>query len=220
MTIRHHIPDEILVSYASGSLPEAWSLLVATHLALCPACRKAANEVEELGGALLDELTPADLSDGAFDALMNRLESSPVDKEYVALEKRTADVPSILPEPLKSYVGGDLHALNWKRLGKGAYHIPIKLRNGEGTARLLKVPAGQPVPAHGHRGEELTLVLTGSFTTHQGEFLRGDVEAADDEIEHMPVAGPGEDCICLAITDAPLKFKSLAARIAQPFIGI
>ena len=220
MTIRHHIADEILVSYASGSLPEAWSLLVATHLALCPSCRKAASDAEELGGALLEDLAPVDLSEDAFDKLMSKLESADPQEAPVAAKKQTADVPSVLPEPLKSYLGGDLHALNWKRLGKGAYHIPIALRNGGGIARLLKVPAGQPVPAHGHRGEELTLVLTGSFTTHQGEFLRGDVEAADDDIEHMPVAGPGEDCICLAITDAPLKFKSLGARLAQPFIGI
>ncbi len=220
MTIRHHIADEILVSYAAGSLPEAWSLLVATHLALCPSCRKAAEEAEELGGALLGELAPVDLSDDAFDKLMSKLDSVEPEEEHPVAHKQAAEIPSVLPEPLKSYVGGDLHALNWKRLGKGAYHIPITLRNGEGKARLLKVPAGQPVPAHGHRGEELTLVLTGSFTTHQGEFLRGDVEAADDDVEHMPVAGPGEDCICLAITDAPLRFKSIGARIAQPFIGI
>ncbi len=220
MTIRHHIPDEILVSYASGSLPEAWSLLVATHLALCPACRKAAAELEELGGALLDDLAPVDLSEDAFDSLMSKLDSAEPEEALIAADEKKIEVPSVLPEPLKSYVGGDLHALNWKRLGKGAYHIPITLRNGEGKARLLKVPAGQPVPAHGHRGEEMTLVLMGSFTTHQGEFLRGDVESADDSVEHMPVAGPGEDCICLAITDAPLKFKSLGARIAQPFIGI
>ena len=143
MTIRHHIADEILVSYASGSLPEAWSLLVATHLALCPSCRKAAADAEELGGALLDTLAPVDLSEDAFDKLMNKLESAEPEEEPVAAKKQAAEVPSVLPEPLKSYVGGDLHALNWKRLGKGAYHIPITLRNGEGKARLLKAGTGR-----------------------------------------------------------------------------
>lgn len=39
MTVRHHIGDDLLLSYAAGTLDEASSLLVATHLALCPHCR-------------------------------------------------------------------------------------------------------------------------------------------------------------------------------------
>ena len=35
-----------------------------------------------------------------------------------------------------------------------------------------------------------------------------------------PVAEEGEDCICLAATDAPLKFNALLPRIAQPFLRI
>jgi putative transcriptional regulator len=36
----------------------------------------------------------------------------------------------------------------------------------------------------------------------------------------MPVADIGEDCICLAATDAPLRFRRLIPRIAQPFLRI
>lgn len=39
MTIRFHISDDLLLSYASGNMDEASSLLVASHLALCPHCR-------------------------------------------------------------------------------------------------------------------------------------------------------------------------------------
>ena len=39
MTTRHHIADDLLLSYAAGSLAEGWSLAVATHLALCAECR-------------------------------------------------------------------------------------------------------------------------------------------------------------------------------------
>jgi putative transcriptional regulator len=34
------------------------------------------------------------------------------------------------------------------------------------------------------------------------------------------VAEEGEDCICLAVTDAPLRFKSLIPRLAQPLFRI
>jgi putative transcriptional regulator len=218
MNISHHIPDEMLLAYAAGSAPEAWSLIVATHLSLCSDCRAVVGNTERVGGELLDNLTPEALGDDAFDALMQTIDGQSAVED--APTKPLTQTPSVLPEPLRSYVGGDLHALKWRRLGKGAFHIPIATKDGKAQARLLKVPAGNPVPMHGHNGEELTLVLTGSFKTHQGEFLRGDIETADSDVEHMPVSGALEDCICLAVTDAPLRFKSLAARLVQPFINI
>lgn len=223
MNIQHHLSEDSLLAYGAGNLSEAWGLMVATHLALCPSCRARAHEAESIGGALLDALAPATETpatetndDTAFAALMQSIDDMPV--EVAQAPVRAA--PSVLPEPLRSYVGGDLYALRWKRLGLGVCHIPIKTRDGKASARLLKVPAGRPVPLHSHTGEEMTLVLVGSFHTHQGKFQRGDIETADASIEHMPIAAPGEDCICLAVTDSPLRFRSLAARLVQPFIGI
>ena len=76
------------------------------------------------------------------------------------------------------------------------------------------------MPAHTHRGLEFTLVLSGAFSDTTGRYARGDMQEADDSLDHQPWAEPGEDCICLAITEAPLRFKSLAARAVQPFLGI
>ena len=45
-------------------------------------------------------------------------------------------------------------------------------------------------------------------------------EIADDAVQHTPVADISEDCICLAVTDAPLRFKGLLPRLAQPFLKI
>ena len=39
MSAQYHLSDELLLSYSAGTLDEASSLLVATHLALCPHCR-------------------------------------------------------------------------------------------------------------------------------------------------------------------------------------
>jgi putative transcriptional regulator len=125
-----------------------------------------------------------------------------------------------LPEPLRGYVGGDAPDLPWKRLGLGAYHLPIVTGGAGAAVRLLRIPAGRPVPTHSHRGLELTLVLCGAFSDETGAYARGDLQEADDTLEHQPHAAPGEDCICLAVTEAPLRFRSLAARLAQPLIGI
>ena len=105
-------------------------------------------------------------------------------------------------------------------MGLGAYQLPIPTGDEQTTARLLRIPAGRPVPTHSHGGLELTLVLSGAFSDATGTYSRGDLQEADENIDHQPHAALGEDCICLAVTDAPLRLKSLAARMVQPLIGI
>jgi len=63
-------------------------------------------------------------------------------------------------------------------------------------------------------------VLQGAFLDGSDRFARGDIEIADESLEHTPIADLGEDCICLAATDARLRFNKLIPRIAQPFIGM
>ena len=80
-------------------------------------------------------------------------------------------------------------------------------------------PAGRAVPDHGHRGMELTLVLQGAFRRQRGPLRPGDVEIATEDLEHPPVAEAGADCICLAATDAPLRFNGLIPRFRSRSSG-
>lgn len=215
MTIRHHINDDLLLAYASGNLAEGWSLAVACHLAMCPECRRNLATAEAAAGALLEELPPEVGPDDSWERLKARLLTEP--QEAAAPVKRPAK--ATLPEPLRSYLGGDLDTLKWRSMGT-AKQIIIRTNDNETQARLLRIGAGTPVPEHTHGGRELTLVLTGRFRDEVDSFGPGDLEDADGSLTHQPVADPEEDCICLAITDAPLKFRSRLMRIIQPFLGI
>lgn len=219
MTIQHHPDDELLVSYASGELAEAWSVLVATHTALCPACRSKVRAAEAVGGALISDDAPAEMSADALEATLVRAATAEDTSEPARIASAVEGTP-VLPQPLRDYAGSDLDGLNWRRLGRGAYHIPLVSGRGAPTARLIRIPAGRPVPEHGHNGLELTMVLQGSFVDGKVQYSAGDVETADSDLEHQPVAAPGQDCICLAVTDAPLRFRGAVARLVQPFIGI
>ncbi|MDA0786672.1 MAG: ChrR family anti-sigma-E factor [Proteobacteria bacterium] len=224
MTIHHHPEDELIVAYAAGELDEAWSLLIATHAALCPACRSQIQTAEALGAALLEDIPPAEmatLADDAFEKTLARAALTVDDSPPVSnpLSAAPGDVP-VLPQPLRGYAGGDVGSLKWRRLGSSAFHVPLVARRGAPTARLLRIPAGTAVPEHGHNGLELTMVLAGSFVDEGARFARGDVETADSDLEHQPRAEAGTDCICLAVTDAPLRFRGPIARLVQPFIGI
>lgn len=214
MTVRHHLSDELLLAYAAGNLSEGWSLAVATHLALCPQCRVRLAKAEAVGGAMLETLEEAPVESSSLDVVMARIAAAPA----TATRREESDDGNLLfPEPLRSYLGGGRN-LAWKWLG-GARQIKIPTGDKTTTVRLLKIAGGQPMPVHGHRGMELTLVLSGSFSDAHGTFGRGDIEEADESIEHQPVATEGEDCICLAVTDAPLRFHGIAALL-QPFLRI
>ena len=213
MTIQHHLPDRTLMAYAAGTLPEGFNLIVAAHLSLCDRCRAGAESYDALGGALLGDGAAREMSSEALDRTLARLDTPPADVP----RRRTA--PGVLPAPLQDYVGGDLEAVRWRPVGMGVKQAVLKTSKAA-RARLLLIPAGTAMPDHSHRGTEMTLVLQGAFDDADGHFARGDVDVADEAVTHTPVASSGADCICLAVTEAPLRFTAWLPRIVQRFIGI
>jgi len=218
--IHHHPSDELLMDYASGSLGEAWSLAIATHLALCPVCRNAVGCMETIGASLLDAIEPAKLSDAAMETLMGRLDEDGDDPSGTDMAPSKRPSKYGLPQPLRCYAENARGEIDWRRLGMGASQFLLPTADGGVTSRLLRIPAGRPVPAHAHGGLELTLVLSGAFSDATGRYGPGDFQEMDETREHQPHAEPGAECICLAVTDAPLRFKSFAARMVQPLLGI
>ena len=214
MTIRHHLSDSLLIAYAAAQLPEAFSLVVATHVSLCDECRARLESFEAVGGAVLEEAGEIALGEDALALALARIERLP--QETAAKPPKRA---GIFPAPLVDYVGGDLASVRWRRVVGGVKQA-ILPTGKDATVRLLYIPAGKAVPDHGHRGMELTLVLQGAFADANDRFNRGDVEIAGEDLEHTPVAMAGEDCICLAATDAPLRFRGLIPRLAQPLLRI
>jgi len=218
MSVTHHISDALLADYESGALAEGWSLAVATHLALCPACRARARFAASVGGTMLESLPPATVRDDALAHVFGRIDTAPAQTKAAPAQTRQ---PSTVPEPLRVYLGAtNLEALPWRRLGGTAFDLRIPTGDRKTNARLLRIAAGTPVPEHGHRGMELTVVLSGTLCDGDERFGRGDIEETDESIEHQPFAGTEADCICLAVTDAPLRFKSLLVRLVQPFLQI
>jgi len=218
MNIDHHPSEELLLDYATGALDEGWSIALATHLALCPDCRQKVAEMEAIGAAFMEAAAPTPVT-RTLHAALSTFSDGDVEAG-LSISENVGSTSFIFPEPLRSYIGGDLDRVPWQRLGLGVYQCVIPTGDKQSVSRLLRIPTGKPVPTHSHGGLELTLVLCGAFSDETGRYGRGDFQEADETLKHQPHALSGEDCVCLAVTDAPLRFSSLAARIAQPFIGI
>lgn len=205
----HHIPEPMIRDYAAGRLHPAFGVLVAAHLSLCDLCRAAFEAEDLLAGALLDRTPAAAMSPDARARAMAALDLPPPPPRIA---------PSgIYPAPVMEALNG--RPPRWRSLG-GGVEQQILSADGAASLRLLRIPPGRAVPEHGHGGLELTLVLQGEFSDVQGRFRRGDVECAHDEIDHQPVAGAGEPCVCLAATDAPLRFRAFLPRLLQPLFRI
>lgn len=216
MQVTHQVSDDMLAGYAAGTLPEAFNIVIATHLTLCPAALERLRLFQDLGGVLIEETEPVALAPGSLESTLARLIAEEPPAPAPPAPVLSCD---ILPEPLSAAVGGDIAAVRWRPIGMGARQAIIPT-TGPATLRLLRIPGGAALPDHGHSGTEMTLVLQGAYCDGADVYARGDLEIADEATEHTPTAEPGPACICVVAAHGRLRFSGLLPRLAQPFIRI
>lgn len=208
--ISNHAPDSLIAAYATGNLPQPYALVIATHISMCRDCRAAVEAHQIAGGIVLETTDAAALS---HDLKSNTLDLLDAVVEPVKNYGRSGVFPAPVMQALKGL------SPRWTSLGLGVRQCIVSA-DKSGSARLLFIPSGQAVPDHSHNGLELTLVLQGSFSDSTGRFGIGDLEVADQDLEHTPIADQGDPCICLAATDAPLRFNGWVPSLLQPLFRI
>jgi putative transcriptional regulator len=207
MSPSHHPSEAVLAAYAGGHLRPAFALVAGVHIRGCARCRADVRLLEEVGGALLESLEPAAMQADALDRLMARIE-------------RPAE-PIVLSDADRTDI---LKALKLKRkrwLAPGVWMAPVDLDgSGDDLVYVLRVPAGARTFDHGHSGCEFTAVLKGDYDDGAGRYAAGDFQEIDAETEHQPVIGQGGDCICLIVSEAPMRMRSRLGRLAQLFMNV
>jgi putative transcriptional regulator len=219
MSPRHHPSDETLMAHAAGTLAAGPRLVVDIHLDGCPRCREAVRGFEALGGALLEEIAPAPMADGALDALFARIDAedaASAEKPVVA-----AVAPPMTPDGIPLPARLAAHTVGrWRRIGTMLRWARVAV-DGDPDANviLLRIPANGSAPRHGHTGREFTQVLTGGFTDGRDAYEAGDLVEADDHVDHRPVVDGDGECICIAAVEVRLRIHGIG-RLLQPFIGL
>ncbi len=218
MKPNHHLDAATLLGYSAGALPAAFMAVAATHLSLCQTCRQRLHDADGVGGLLVQQQEPAPLSAGARETMLARLSQQAAPAERSTRPPQTLDSDR-LPVPLRPYFGDTFSGLRWRTIGPGVHHIRGPRMEG-GDLMLLRIAPGRSVPLHSHGANELTVVLRGAYDDMLGHFAPGDAADLDSEIEHQPVTSPGVPCICVAATDAPLRFSGWLARTLQPLFKL
>ena len=230
----YHPADELLMQFAAGQLTNALGIQAACHLESCKQCQHKVRLYEQLGGDLIDISTPVDVEPTAKEKLLSALhqQQSSQDSNIVLPNAQSGDKQSLdafykeqisranqrVPKPLRRFLPDHYDNLPWTGFTKSLQSYDLPFSDERYTARFYKIAAGNELPQHTHKGNEYTLVMSGSFSDLAGDYHPGDFVVADTSTHHQPVAHEKEDCICFAVTDAPLKMTGFFGRFLNPFL--
>lgn len=221
----HHLDASTVVAYAAGSIPAAFAVVVAAHLEVCVHCRHAVRHAEMAGARLVEQQDGAGLSTGARDALQVRLGRTPMHKASTMSVPFPTHDPDLLPASLRPFFGQRYSTLQWRRVVPGVHYLRTRVEGGGGGGgggglMLLRTSPGRGIPMHRHAGHELTMILRGAYEDTLGRFGAGDVADLDEHVEHQPITAPGQPCICVAATEAPMQFQGWMARAMQSVLRL
>lgn len=210
---KHHPEDERLLAYAAGAIGAVKELLVATHLASCPACRARVDRYEAECGGWFDTLEgqgdgpdDGDRWAGMLSDLEARLDGAVIPPSPEPPRRAPRPGEPLVPEPLRGRLGRPLFDCGWTAVAPAVWLSDWKVEDGQTTGCLLRMGPGAPVPAHRHTANEMLLVLTGAFHDEYGRYRVGDVADYPGGGEHHAVAEEGGDCVCLFLLDGEILF--------------
>jgi putative transcriptional regulator len=219
MTQRGHMLDDVwYLDYASGTLDsEAHNVLIGSHVELSGDARDRVAVLERIGGALMETANGTPRLAFTADDVLARAGDIPDEP----LPEPANDVRDGVPVPraLGRYLDRTGTPVRWSFLGPGLRKA-ILWRGEAGTLWLLRARPGVSIPHHGHSGSELTLVLKGSFWDGDQQYLPGDLEEADPQVEHDIRIDEAGECVCLALTEGKLRFENPLLRAFQLFTGL
>jgi len=211
-----HPELDLLTEYTAGNLPLAQAACVSAHMNYCDQCQRTASQLQDLGAVMFDALQGEPVGDAQLDAVLARLDDVPP----LSYAKAETGAVGRTPAILQRLMSGDFSDLAWKKITKTLSISYLKTGDPNYEFALYHIKAGGKIPEHTHRGSEMTLVLEGGFSDADGSYDQGDFIFRQATDVHAPTALQSEDCICLAVLDAPLKFTSWKYRWMNPFVQL
>lgn len=223
-TIHHHPDQNMLAEYAAGTLGFSTAVSVSAHLNYCEKCRETVKTLESIGGTLLEQLETDNVTvdDNCFDAVLSRIDqeipSSPKAFAKAASNDNSATDNNDLPNVVKRLIPQQQNYVEWKRIGLSLFTASLDKLDNKHDISLHRIQAGSSVFEHDHHGEEITLVLKGSFSDEDGMYQQGDFIVKQPGDTHRPMAAKNEDCVCLVVQEAPVKFTGVFSRWLNPLL--
>jgi putative transcriptional regulator len=176
-SLRHHPHDETLMSFASGTLDPAFSLVLGCHLQFCSQCRRRVRVMEDIGGLLLEGLSPYDDDADFFQRTMERFshQLSQQSADEIILSAPDAGNEVIMPTPLAHVTGLRRETIPWKSVSHDLRRFDLaKIAGAKASAHIINIEPGAFLPPERHGGQ-LVVVLWGAYDYDGAHFERGDL---------------------------------------------
>lgn len=220
--IQHHPDDELLLGQAAGRLESGRALVVASHLELCAHCRERMRLFEAMGGALLEDVAPAELPSQALARTWAAIDAMAASTPLSASPARPAGTRPDLPAGMAwPRALEDCEASRWRWIAPGMRWSRVKVPyDPAANVFLLRIGAGKCLPVHTHSDNELTQVLHGSFHDGRVRLGPGDFDETDPSILHEPTVDAQGECICLATVRGKVLFQGAIARWMGALVGL
>lgn len=214
--VKYHPGMMLMEQYVEGTLAPDVALAVATHIDLCPHCQRLCQDIHnDQASSLAADDAPVMADD--FAALFAAITAEPQLEKPRKVQQRDAATVNIngrefrVPRALSRLA--NQHG-KWLQLGGVA---TAKLPAGDKMhVSLLYIDKGTEIPNHSHLGLEMTLVLSGTICDENGEYGAGDLLINTPVDTYTPHTRADEDCLCLSVLSAPLKFNKGLTRLLNP----
>jgi putative transcriptional regulator len=222
--IKHHPKFALLKSFVDGDLPASLAAGIAIHADMCPICQqKIVHLTEQVAEAsfeqdlmhsapVIDNDNFSEASEMSFDDIISQITAS----DDIAPVKAIADERLITFKGMEYSLPNTLHNMDLGRtaqIGKLS-RTRINLGEGEIHTNLLHIGPGGSIPEHTHKGFELTLLLAGTFSDEQGEYVAGDFIMLDKRHQHQPATEHG--CLCYTVANDALHFTQGVNKLLNP----
>ena len=212
-TTNNHPTDELLASYSAGSLPLSQALCISVHLEHCHECSQKLLRLNQVGSELMHRLKPSPSTSSLKEELLDKL-----DTLTLADEPDYENTDSSVPRCLRQFINKGYTDLPWKRVSLDIQSHELCRDNNRARVELLRIKPGGTSGTHTHMGDEYTVILEGSFSDETGLYRKGDFLVRNEKHKHTPVATSDRECICLAVTEAPIQLTGFFGRMLNPFI--
>ncbi|MCG7497872.1 ChrR family anti-sigma-E factor [Vibrio sp. Of7-15] len=232
--INHHPSRAVLKEFAKGNLPLSVSIIVASHVEMCSECQKLVQLYTEYAALEAFGIETESLNREFFECPDNRVTNEEHNEQ---LDEELEDVlDSIIVQPAEArslvstrVIEVEIAAQNTKvALPRALNTIPLTEWQGVGKISrsrlgveddkrrmsLLCIDKNGKVPSHTHKGDEITLLLHGSFEDEMGTYQAGDFMWLNSAHTHNPTTYEG--CICLTVSSDALHFTQGISQLFNP----
>ncbi len=234
--IKLHPETPMLSSFVAGELPASVSVIIASHVEMCPQCQQEVERLtQQAANACFGEsnvmpmagVDSVQIDDefGSFslEAELNSNELSMLEAITGMAPERDTIVNTAVVEDKEIEVSGvrftipralrGVEMKPFQGLGKLS-RSRLSLEDGDIRTSILHIDKGGSVPTHTHKGFEITLLLQGSFEDEMGTYHAGDFIWLDGKHTHQPVTKTG--CVCLTVSSNAIRFTKGVSQLLNP----